>query len=89
MTELNDGYSFHFPTKLKSVEKLVEFINYEQKNNPSIKFELIFQQEEMVLQINGDVAKDFVKTWAPNWVSNRHTCHSFLYERKYLDSWDN
>jgi hypothetical protein len=68
VTELNDGYSFHFPAKSKPVEKLVELITDEKKDNPSVKFELIFQQDEMVLQIKGDVAKDFVKSWAPSWV---------------------
>ena len=42
VTELNDGYSFHFPTKSKPIEKLVELITDYQKNYPSVKFELIF-----------------------------------------------
>lgn len=66
--ELIDGYSFHFPAKSERVENLVEFIRYEQKNNPTIKFELIFQQNETVLHIHGDLTKEFVKSWAPSWV---------------------
>ena len=37
--ELDDGYSFQFPSKWDSVGKLVEFITEERKNNPSVEFE--------------------------------------------------
>jgi hypothetical protein len=72
VAELDDGYSFQFSAKSESVGKLVEFITEERKNNPSIEFELIFQQKEgpLVLQIKGNAAKDFVKSCAPSWLFN-------------------
>ena len=67
VTELDDGYSFQFPAKSESVGKLVELITEERKNNPSIEFELIFEDNKgpMVLQIKGKAAKDFVRSFAP------------------------
>ncbi len=70
VTELNDGYSFQFPARSESVEKLVELITEGRKHNPSIVFELIFQQNEgpLVLEIKGNAAKDFLKSCAPSWL---------------------
>ena len=67
VTELDDGYSFQFPAKSESVGKLVELITEERKNNPSIEFELIFEDNKgpLVLQIKGKAAKDFVRSFAP------------------------
>ena len=44
--ELDDGYSFQFPSKCDSVGKLVEFIKEERKNNPSVEFEIIFEENK-------------------------------------------
>ena len=67
MTELNDGYSFQFPAKSEPVEKLVELITEKQKNNPSVEFKLNFEENKgpLVLQIKGEVAKDYVKSFVP------------------------
>jgi hypothetical protein len=46
--------------KSEPTEKLLELIEAERKNNPSIEFEVIVQQNETVLQIKGDAVKDFV-----------------------------
>ena len=60
LTELNDSYCFHIPAKSEPMEKLLELIEAERKNNPSIEFEVIVQQNEPVLQIKGNAVKDFV-----------------------------
>ena len=67
ITELKDGYSFQFSAKSQSAQKLVDFITKEQKNNPSVVFDLVFQQNEepLLLQIKGNSAKDFVKSVMP------------------------
>ncbi len=67
ITELEDGYSFQFSTQSQSVEKLVELITKERKNNSSVEFDFIFQQNEepLLLQIKGSSAKDFVKRFVP------------------------
>jgi hypothetical protein len=67
VTELNDGYCFHFPGKSEPMEKLLELIKVERKNNPSIEFEVIVQKNETVLEIRGDAVKAFVnKLRQPN-----------------------
>ena len=65
--ELDDGYSFQFPSKWDSVGKLVEFITEERKNNPSVEFELNFEENKgpLVLQIKGEAAKDYVRSFVP------------------------
>lgn len=67
VTELDDGYSFQFPSKWESVGKLVELITEERKNNPSIEFELIFEENKglLMLRIKGEAVKDFVNSCAP------------------------
>lgn len=68
VTELNNGYSFQFPANSESIEKLVKIITEERKNNLWIEFELIFQHNEgpLVLEIKGNTAKDFVKSYIPS-----------------------
>ena len=67
ITELKDGYSFQFSAKSQSAQKLVDYITKKQKNNPSVVFNLVFQQNEepLLLQIKGNSAKDFVKSVMP------------------------
>ena len=67
ITELKDGYSFQFSAKSQSAQKLVDYITKKQKNNPSVVFNLVFQQNEepLLLQIKGSSAKDFVKSVMP------------------------
>jgi hypothetical protein len=82
VTELDDGYSFQFPSKSQSIEKLVQLITKERKSNPSVEFDIIFQQNEepLLLQIKGNSAKDFVKSFVPSSVFNSQM------ENKNLDS---
>jgi hypothetical protein len=64
---IDDGYCFHFPAKSEPMEKLLELIKVERKNNPSIEFEVIVQKNETVLEIRGDAVKAFVnKLRRPN-----------------------
>ena len=69
--ELDDGYSFQFPSKWDSVGKLVEFITEERKNNPSVEFELNFEENKgpLVLQIKGEAAKNYVRSFVPASIS--------------------
>ena len=84
VTELHNGYSFQFPSKSQSIEKLVQLITKEPKNNQSVEFDIIFQQNEelLLLQIKGNSAKDLVKSFVPNSVLNS------LMENKNSDSRD-
>ncbi len=68
--ELDDGYSFQFLAKSKSIEKLTEFITLERKRCPSVEFELVFEQNlgPISLQIKGTDAKEFIKKYAPSWL---------------------
>lgn len=66
LTELDVGYSFQFSADSESVGKLVELITEERKDNPSIEFEIIFEENKgpLVLEIKGETAKDYVKSLA-------------------------
>ena len=59
--DMDDGYSFQFPSKWESVGKLVEIITEERKNNPSVEFRSFSNKTKAAcLQIKGEAAKDYV-----------------------------
>jgi hypothetical protein len=65
VTELPDGYEFHFSNSEEWAGKLIHFIKQERQCCRFLTFELIFQPDEgpISMRLRGpDGAKEFIKT---------------------------
>lgn len=63
VTELADGYQFHFPADDPTAEALLEFVKFERVCCAFIHFGLLFNppQEQIILQLTGGVeVKTFI-----------------------------
>jgi hypothetical protein len=65
VTELPDGYEFHFSSSEEWAEKLISFVKQERQCCRFLTFELIFQPDEgpISMRLRGpDGAKEFIKS---------------------------
>jgi len=72
--ELFDGFYFEFPSNDEWINKVIEFVKFERKCCPFIKFEIIFKPNDGSIRINlrgSKNTKEYLKAWVPKRLFNR------------------